>query len=562
MANPSTTHVIEIETGIGEPAFIPLTLGQELQPISVGKKGMWRIESPRVMDVHAFVYFDGSSLFLQSADESAAATVDGYKIGKAWTELHAPCKIEIGTARLRYRSLMPDNDSALTVIKGAPPVQGQPGAAAQTRPPVPRAGSSGQQPAVPAPPQPAQPPQPQASAPPPPPGAPASFPKTERPFKPGEFISADDESTRFAPVAASNTRTGASAALAMSGANRPQAPPGESQPSLVDTTRAEAGAMRPRTGAVQALPAGNSGPYAPIGASPMQSAMQAMQGTSPPGIMGSMPPALVGSMPPMMQGSVPPGYPNPGQMSFPPGQYPGPAAGSGAFNAMGPNPQLGPSMPPGGFGSMTPQGGQPAPPQGGMQEAIAKFKEMPPLKRVLVFVLPIAMALAVFSMWDDDAPPPPKKPVTSADAGGASAGDGGAAANTVPPVTPPPPPPSSNWPEGVPCPPPGWPPDRPLPCTPKTTNPNDTAPPPPPPPPDKKDAGTVKEKDAGSKDHSPPVPAGTKTLERQAVDAVAAGDPARAAAIYEELSKRDPNNRVYAEAARILRAKLDAGTGP
>ena len=42
MAKSSTTHVIEIEAGIGEPAFIPLTLGQELQPISVGKKGMWR----------------------------------------------------------------------------------------------------------------------------------------------------------------------------------------------------------------------------------------------------------------------------------------------------------------------------------------------------------------------------------------------------------------------------------------------------------------------------------------------------------------------------------------
>src|SRR5262249_21000959 len=111
MAKPSTTHVIEIETGIGEPAFIPLTLGEELQPISVGKKGMWRIESARVLDVHAFVYFDGTALFLQSADDSAAASVDGYRVGKAWTELHAPCKIEIGAARLRYRSLLPGADA-------------------------------------------------------------------------------------------------------------------------------------------------------------------------------------------------------------------------------------------------------------------------------------------------------------------------------------------------------------------------------------------------------------------------------------------------------------------
>ena len=49
MAKPATTHVIELESGIGEPAFIPLTLGQELQPLSVGKKGMWRVEGARVL---------------------------------------------------------------------------------------------------------------------------------------------------------------------------------------------------------------------------------------------------------------------------------------------------------------------------------------------------------------------------------------------------------------------------------------------------------------------------------------------------------------------------------
>src|SRR5690242_20239310 len=105
MAKPATTHVIEIETGIGEPAFIPLTLGQELAPISVGKKGMWRIESAHVLDVHAFVYFDGKALFLQSADDSSVTSVDGYLVGKTWTELHAPCTIEVGAARLRFRSL-------------------------------------------------------------------------------------------------------------------------------------------------------------------------------------------------------------------------------------------------------------------------------------------------------------------------------------------------------------------------------------------------------------------------------------------------------------------------
>src|SRR5262245_28687981 len=142
MAKPTTTHVIEVETGIGEPALIPLTMGQELQPISIGKKGMWKVESAGVLDVHAFVYFDGTALFLQSADESASASVDGYRVGKAWTELHPPCKIEIGAARLRFRSIRDEIGVPRPARVDQPPVLGS---------------------------------------------HPPSFPKPERPFSPGQF---------------------------------------------------------------------------------------------------------------------------------------------------------------------------------------------------------------------------------------------------------------------------------------------------------------------------------------------------------------------------------------
>ena len=98
------------------------------------------------------------------------------------------------------------------------------------------------------------------------------------------------------------------------------------------------------------------------------------------------------------------------------------------------------------------------------------------------------------------------------------------------------------WPAGVPCPPPNWPPNTPLPCTPNGIGATNNR------PPEKgsKDAGA---KGGDSKDAGAALPAGVKTLERQAVDYVAAGDTAKAAAAYEELVRRDPNNKVYAEAA-------------
>ncbi len=486
MANPATTHVIEIESGIGEPAFIPLSMGQELQPISVGKKGMWRIESPRVLDVHAFVYFDGSSLFLQSADESNAASVDGFRVGKAWTELHAPCKIEIGQARLRFRSLIADDNQA-TEIAMSPPVQAPPGG------PGGMPGNS--MPVAAAPPPPRMQSGPRGAIPQPAPSSnPVAFPKAERPFKPGEFSAAPDEgeSTRIAPLETIGGGRMASGAHAR--------PPTQVQ------------------GAMAGMPAPGYGP--PQGFDPNQQAMQ--QGFDP-----NQPPPPYG----------PPGYPN----------------GSGAYGAMGPNVQ---GMPPqgaagtGGYGAMNPQGMQPqpppaGPPANGTQALGAKLKQnsIPKIVAGLLFIVGGLLYLAE----DDDPPPPKRKPVASLDGGTGTPVTAGSGASSAPPITPPVMPP---WPAGVPCPPPNWPPNTPLPCVPHGISPSSADPPPPPPP-----TGGKPGKDAGG----PTTTTGSKSLERQAVDFVAAGDTARAAAAYEELVRREPNNKVYAEAARILRAKLDAG---
>ena len=515
MANPQTTHVIEIETGIGEPAFIPLSMGHELQPISVGKKGMWRIESPRVLDVHAFVYFDGTSLFLQSADDQNAASVDGFRVGKAWTELHAPCKIDIGNARLRYRSLLADADNQPTMMAPAPPVQAGPGGPGG--PGGLRAAGPGAS-------------MPVAGAPPPPGGgggAPQaiSFPKADRPFKPGEFSAAQDtdESTRIAPL----DTTGAGR-VASGSHPRPAAGQGGDDPSNR--------MLRGQSGAVPAM----GGPGMGMPGQMMQPDMS--QG----GQLGN----------PMQSGAfAQQSYPAP-QQGLPNQGYPG-AGASGPYNTV-PGPQGmpgGPSMAPGGYGSMTPQGGMQQP--GGPPPAAGASKlGGASVPKIAAFVLVIAGGILFLAV--DDEPPPKKKPIAAAvDAGAASeaglaAGAAGSAPTSPPVMVQGPQVIQPAWPAGVPCPPPNWPPNTPLPCTPNGvgTTPDRPA--------DKggKDAGA---KGADSKDAGAALPAGAKTLERQAVDFVSSGETAKAAAAYEELVRRDPNNKVYAEAARILRAKLDAG---
>jgi hypothetical protein len=264
---------------------------------------------------------------------------------------------------------------------------------------------------------------------------------------------------------------------------------------------------------------------------------------------GPMPPTL--NPPALNQGA--PGYPSqPPPQVFASQSYP--SLGSGQYS-MGSNPQLpgpqgmmmqaDPSMS-GGYGSMTPQGAlqQPA---GGAPDFLAKIKTHATPKVIAGVLFIIA---GVIYLFDDD-PRPKKSVAVVVDAGPAT---NGAAGSAAPPATAPPvmapvtAPVALAWPPGVPCPPPNWPPTTPLPCT-----PNNVTVAPPERPANGKGAGR-EPKDAGAA-----LPPGTKTLERLAVDFVAAGESARAAAAYEELVRRDPNNKVYGEAARILHAKLDGG---
>jgi hypothetical protein len=421
MANTTTTHVIEIETGIGEPAFIPLTLGQELQPISVGKKGMWRIESPRVLDVHAFMYFDGAALFVQSADEGASASVDGHPVGKAWTELHAPCHIEIGAARLRYRSLRGDAEPRSR--KPAPPPSVRPAGVGLYAPRAPGDGSA---------------------------------------------------ETNVLPSSPSPHA----------------APPADDQWGAYD----------------HAQPAAPT-PASPMYAAPMTSRLAPMQT-------------------PFEPDPQTPAY----QMMPPPSQHPAtipPGVVPGGYT-MHPGPSYGPPPPPSEPGWVT------------------KYKELSVPKRILLVLAPFCLIASAYVLMFDD-PPGRAAPSTNATAA-SSACPQGFVPYTIPaasgvitcvPVGTPMPPVSVAQPVASPPPP-------------IVTAPSvvamqpSVASAPAPPTPASFDAGKI-------------VDAGAKTLERQAVDAVAINDYARAAAIYDVLHTQNPGNRVYAEAARILRMKADGG---
>jgi hypothetical protein len=299
-------------------------------------------------------------------------------------------------------------------------------------------------------------------------------------------------------------------------------------------------------------------------------AQQGMMGGQP----GPMPPGMVQGvmplqMPPGAYGPPPGGYPPQGQPGYPPqmgphafvgtgqggpgpsGAYPLPSGAmpAGGYPPQGPGgPSIGPGGP-GGYGSTTPEGAQP----GGMQSVGDVMKDPSSRKKIMALGV-ILLGGAYILLMDDEPEPRKKKPIAARD-GGADAALGAAAkppaSLTVPPIQP----------QTSPCPPGFQPygtvaPGQPITCVPM--QPVDA------------DAGAqLAAKDAGG----PPIavadagvaappkitPGQQKTLERQAVDHVATGEYGKAIGIYEKLSQQFPDNKVYSEALRILRAKLDAG---
>ncbi|AKU94468.1 Vegetative cell wall protein gp1 precursor (Hydroxyproline-rich glycoprotein 1) [Labilithrix luteola] len=548
-----------MESGIGEPAFIPLCLGQELQPLSVGKKGMWKLESPRMLDVHAFFYFDGNELFAQSADDAVSALVDGRKIGKAWTQLNAPCSIDVGGTRLRYRSLA-DNagDEKPTTplhkplrVPSVRPTGQEATAATMALPPrqatqPPRQATQPPRQATQPPRQATQPPPPNAgplparSAPPPP--AASSEPsfgsssRAERPFRAGEFSApAGEESTRVAPLDVTGVSRRGPAAPRPAAGRPPEFEGGLDASQARNPARPPMGSVPPGVFMQAPPPPQVMMPSQPVAFPPP---MQGMPPTPPPGAYGNHYPAPVYSAPPAQ---VAP-YVHP-QVS-PSGTY-------------------GSSLP-GGF-APTPSGTAPSPVAD--QSLGAKWAALSIPKKILIVLAPFSITSAIYLFVDE--PPPPRRKAATTETSARAPSSAAPLPSTViaPAASVAIQPGAQAWPPGVPCPPPGWPANTPLPCI-----PNGAAGAPPP------IATTVtapvatpvtaavpattpapsKAANDPAKDASASAPA-TKTLERQAVEALAANDYAKASALYGELARRDPQSAVYGEAARIARSKLDGG---
>lgn len=78
--------------------------GNACAPLTVGRAGQLRIDGARVLDVHAFVHFDGTSVFVCSTDATNPVWIGDRALPRRWTAVAVGSKLRIGDALVALRA--------------------------------------------------------------------------------------------------------------------------------------------------------------------------------------------------------------------------------------------------------------------------------------------------------------------------------------------------------------------------------------------------------------------------------------------------------------------------
>jgi hypothetical protein len=581
----TTSIVISIRGGSTDRPEVELLSGTPVEAFSVGTEGGWRVTGGGVGGVHAYLYFDGGTLFVAAAPgaivRSGRATVS-----TDWMPLSVPSEVNLGEVTLEIRSGAEMRAPAATkpATPKAPQVQKpQPSARPAPKPvrppsevvpggkPALTAGTSDYDDSdAPTQYQPA--PAGFLDAPAPPSLSPDSAtqihhghqvaPDVEPVGEDATHVMQDETRTNTAPRPAAGQRPqpgsqayspprpmppsdrGAASGdgatvvrpleefLAQAGAAGAEGLPDTSKHPLVapDVANAAMGVIisppdptRPPSDGLRWVgdPASPDARLVPAQGTPV------MQGYPP---MGQQPGMPQGGPPWIPQpGMQQPGMPSPG---MPPGMQPGMGAPGQQQQWPGqPAAWGGQQYPDPAQGWAGTQGQAQAQAADPVAKALATWKAMPIPRKIMLIMLPFGLIafLVVFASPQPKAGSAGTKPKSSASGSTSAAPPPTLATQTIPSVAKTTPPPPSGAETAAP--------------PPSTATPPTTAPP---------TASATEEPPP----EAPKLSKGEVTLARKASDAVAVNDYAKALEAYQQLAKEHPENPAYAQAVQILRRKL------
>jgi hypothetical protein len=95
--------VLRVDGGGEEGPWLRFVHGEAREPLTVGRAGQLRIDGPGVLEVHAFVHFDGIGLFVCSTDAAHPVRLDGRALPRSWTALEPGSRLQMGEVTLVVR---------------------------------------------------------------------------------------------------------------------------------------------------------------------------------------------------------------------------------------------------------------------------------------------------------------------------------------------------------------------------------------------------------------------------------------------------------------------------
>jgi hypothetical protein len=103
MSESSRIFVLEAESGKARPQSMRFEANFRVGPLSIGSQGQWPVTGPGVRDVHGYIAFDGSALYLQSASPLHPIRVGQVAVGERWHAVTEPTHIQVGGVRLELK---------------------------------------------------------------------------------------------------------------------------------------------------------------------------------------------------------------------------------------------------------------------------------------------------------------------------------------------------------------------------------------------------------------------------------------------------------------------------
>jgi hypothetical protein len=91
---------IDVLAGNASQMAVGLVPNEPVQPFTVGTAGSWQVTADGVAEVHAYLFFDGATLFVSCVDPQHPVYVDDQVVGTEWMAVGLGSEILLGSARL------------------------------------------------------------------------------------------------------------------------------------------------------------------------------------------------------------------------------------------------------------------------------------------------------------------------------------------------------------------------------------------------------------------------------------------------------------------------------